>query len=647
MRQILLFSALLLSGIAAAQPAKYSTQDKKLIKQYEEALKLYDGRKNAEALQILGKLTTKSPTFAEPFMMRGQMFAESGKYPEAIADLEHVSKTYPNHYFRNYFYLGELYFLTADYKNALRCYTVFKQFPENDQLIFIKADLGIRSSAMAMKGILNPVPFDPVNLGPEVNSEFDEYYPVLTADGATLLFTRLLVNERKDHKQEDFFVSQLTNNQWTKAQPVKEINTATNEGAPTLSADGQILIFTACEMADGDWGPLRTGLGSCDLFYSQKTGDKWSQAKNLGSNINSGQWDSQPSFSADGKTLYYVRGKRSARGIVDKDVWQSTLDDTGQWSKSQKIKGKVNTSFEEESVLIHPDGKTLYFSSNGHPGFGGLDIFVSHMESDGSWGEPVNLGYPINTSNDENSLLVGPGGDIAYFASDRPGGLGGLDLYSFVFPESARPTAVSYAKGTVRDAQSFKKLEARFELIDLESGKQVIQSFSDPVSGEFLVSLPRGKQYALNVTRPGYLFYSHHFSLTNEDSREPYQLDVRLSKLEAGQKVVLNNVFFDSGKTDLKAESEAELNKLADFMNANPAMRVEIGGHTDDVGKEADNQKLSEGRAKAVRAFLVKKGIPEARLGAVGYGMSKPMVTNKTPEGRAQNRRTEFVILEM
>jgi len=645
MRYILLLSMLILSAQVHAQTAKYSTQDKKLIKQYEEALQLYDQRNNEEALKILGKLIAKNPTFAEPFMMRGQMLAETGKYDEAIVDLEHVSKTYPNHYFRNYFYLGELYFLKADYKNAMRCYAVFKQFPENDQLILIKADLGIRSAAMAMKGLENPVPFAPINLGSGVNSEFDEYYPVLTADGATLLFTRLLVNERKDHQQEDFFMSQLKDNVWIPCTSVKEINTGANEGAPTLSADGQILIFTACEAADGDYGPLRTGLGSCDLFYSQKTGVKWSQAKNLGSNINSGEWDSQPSFSADGKTLYYVRGKRSARGIVDKDIWQSTLDDNGQWSKARKIMGEVNTAFEEESVFIHPDGRTLYFSSNGHPGFGGMDIFVSHMEADGSWADPVNLGYPINTAADENSLLVGPTGNIAYFASDRPGGMGGLDLYGFELHDAVRPVAVSYAKGTVRDALSFKKLEAKFELIDLETGKQVIQSFSDPLTGEFLVSLPVGKNYALNVSRPGYLFYSYHFAMTANTNNEPYQLDVRLAKQEVGQKVVLNNVFFDTGSTELKPESEAELNKLADFMKNNATLRVEIGGHTDDVGKEVDNQKLSEGRAKAVKAYLEKSGITPERLTAVGYGMSKPMVTNKTPEGRAQNRRTEFVIM--
>jgi outer membrane protein OmpA-like peptidoglycan-associated protein/Tol biopolymer transport system component len=633
------------SMISAAQRVQYSTQDKKLIKAYEQSLQHYNRYELDKALAILNKLTAKNKTFAEPFMMRAQIYAETGKTREAISDLEHVTTTYPEYYHRNYFFLGELYFSLAEYHDALRNYLLLMQFPERDEMIVHKNDLGIRSCQFAMHSSKHPVPFKPENMGPGVNTDMDEYYPVLTADGNTLVFTRQLVDGR-GNKQEDFFVSSRSPEGWSKSKPIVEINTPMNEGAPTLSADGRVLIFTACEL-DGMWGGTRTGLGSCDLFFSRKTGDKWSDPRNLGPAINSTQWESQPSFSADGKTLYFVRGKRGPRGHTDSDIWQSTLGADGKWTKAERIPGKVNTPFNEESVFIHPDGKTLYFSSDGHPGLGGLDIFVSFLNDDGTWGEPVNLGYPVNTSGNENSLLVGPSGEIAYFASDREGGFGGLDLYQFEMPTAARPTPVTYTKGTVRDVFSFKKLEARFELIDLSTGKTVIESESDPVTGEFLVALPTGVSYALNVSRPGYLFYSHNFTLPKGMPDKPYELEVRLSKMEPGQKVVLNNVFFDTGLAELKPESRVELEKVAAMMKGNSGMKVEIGGHTDDVGKEKDNQILSENRAKAVRDFLIGLGVDSSRLTAVGYGMTKPIVTNKTPEGRAQNRRTEFMVVEM
>jgi outer membrane protein OmpA-like peptidoglycan-associated protein len=404
-----------------------------------------------------------------------------------------------------------------------------------------------------------------------------------------------------------------------------------------------ILIFTACEL-NGDWGQGRAGLGHCDLFFSQRQGTGWSAPENLGEKVNSFFWESQPSYASDGRTVYFVRGRKGQNGLDEQDIWVSRLGEDRSWGKPERLKGKVNTPYTEESVMIHPDGRTLYFSSDGHPGMGGLDIFVSYLDENGEWAEPINLGYPINTCNDENSLLVSASGEIAFFASDREGGFGDLDLYSFELPQHVRPVPVNYCKGKVYDKSSLKRLEAHFELIDLESGKLIVESYSDPLSGEFLVCLPEGKEYALNVNRPGYLFYSANVIPRNV-SKDGFSFDVPLQKIKAGSSIVLNNVFFDTDKSDLKPASKIELNKLVQFLSENPTLRVELGGHTDNIGSDADNLNLSERRAKAVVDFLVANGVTVDRLTAVGYGESKPLESNDTAEGRAKNRRTEFTIL--
>ena len=277
---------------------------------------------------------------------------------------------------------------------------------------------------------------------------------------------------------------------------------------------------------------------------------------------------------------------------------------------------------------------------------GGLDIFMSKIQPDGSWGEPTNLGYPINTHGNENSLLVGATGELAFFASDRDGGFGGLDLYSFILPEEYRPNRVTYTKGVVFDALSYKKLEARFEVIDLETGRVVCESYSNPKTGEFMVSLPVDKDYALNASREGYLFFSGNFSLKGLDDLEEHAMEVPMEKIKPGSKVVLNNIFFETASFLLRDQSTIELDKLAEFLLVNRTTRIEIGGHTDNVGGIDENQILSENRAMEVVEYLIGKGIETYRLVAKGYGESDPISDNDTEKGRAQNRRTEFMVIK-
>ncbi len=634
----------ILSCKAQLPPGEYSTKNKKAIALFESALKYYDARNDEKVQEELNKAIEKDPTFIEPHFLLAQIFTEASKWQDAINEYNKAFEINPKFDKKSYFLLANIEISIGKYADAKRDYEVFLKNininPDSREL----SEKQLDNCNFAIEAMKNPVPFDPKNMGEAINSGFDEYFPAITADDQTFLFTR---NNRTAEVplQEDFLVSKKTNAIWSPATLLGNgINTNGNEGAPSISADGQILFFIACAEIDNSYGPYRKGYGSCDIFYSQKVGSSWSRSYNLGPIVNSRNWESQPSFSADGKTLYFVSSRPG--GFGGADIWFSTLKDDGSWGMPVNIGNKINTAGKEESVFIHPDGKTLYFSSDGHVGMGKLDIYVVRKNENDEWGTPVNLGYPINTFNDENSLLVNGAGSLAYFASSRAGGLGGLDLYQFDLYNAARPVQITYVKGKVYDAKTKKPLGAHFELIDLATSKQVIVSDANSGNGEFLVTLPIDKNYALNVSQNGYLFYSANFALKElADKSKPFQMDVPMEPIDTGNVVELKNVFFETAKFDLKSESKVELNKLVSFLTLNKTLRIELGGHTDNVGDKKMNQLLSQNRAKSVLEYLVANGIDMKRLTYIGYGDTKPKVKNDTDENRAMNRRTEFKVI--
>ncbi len=625
---------------------KLSTSDKKAIVFFEEALKeyRYNQWENAE-INFLNALE-RDTNFTEAHLELGLLYGERKSYKKGINSLKKVVELDENQFPEAHYYIGLFSLNMALYKEAKQSLDKYLAFNVDDIKKKEKSERMLQQSEFALKNIDVKVEFNPINMGSAINSWNSEYYPCLTADDELLLYTRQIPsNQTISGTNEEFFVSKKHVNEWLDSKNLgTPINTLNNEGAPTLSVDGLLLIFTACPLY-GDYGPNREGFGSCDLFFSQKTGSRWSSPRNLGKPVNSKYWETQPSFSSDGRTLYFIRGKNVGYGIQDQDIYQTYLTDTG-WTKPVKLPHPVNTPGHEESVFIHPDGKTLYFASDGHPGFGGLDIFVTRKDEEGNWSIPENLGYPINTENDENSLMVNANGDIGYFASDRKGGYGGLDLYYFEMPESKRPDKVTFMKGLVIDAITKRPLLAKFELIDLKTGKTVIESYSNSGNGDFLVCLPSGKDYALNVSKDDYLFYSENFTLTNEENaNEPFIMDVPLVPIKEGSKVILKNVFFETNKFDLKPESKVELEKLISFLQSNPKVNIEIGGHTDNTGSKELNDTLSDNRAKSVYTYLIDHGMDAERLSYKGYGDEEPIADNETIRGKARNRRTEFKIV--
>ncbi len=498
----------------------------------------------------------------------------------------------------------------------------------------------IERAQFAASAVKNPVPFNPVSLGSGINTADMEYFPSLTADGSTMIFTRRVGLD------ENFYSSTFKDGIWEKAVPVDGVNTSQNEGAQAISPDGSWLVFTACNREkDGSQG-------SCDLYWSQLKNGAWTTPTPFSSAINSPDWEAQPTIGADNRTIIFC--KANSRDGSRISLWQTSRQQGGKWSKPEKLPEQINVGGRIIAPFLHPDGQTLYFASDSLPGMGASDLFFVRKQPDGSWGAPVNLGYPINTKGSEEMLVVSLDGKQAYFAANRSGGAGGLDIYSFEMPENARPRPVTYARARITDAVTGNPLTAKADFIDLKTGLSFVSSNSKS-DGTVLVCLPAGKSYALNVSKDGYLFYSENFDLLESaTAAKPFELDIALipfvtdtvtGEVKAMKKpIALRNVFFESGSSDLKPESASELDRLAELLDKNPLLKIQINGHTDNVGNDESNMVLSEKRAKAVYDYLVTRQINLQRLRFKGYGETKPIDSNDTPEGRSRNRRTEFEV---
>lgn len=628
-KYILLFSVLFFALVLQAQELPFSgTKNKKAEYYFGEALKTFQLQDYMKAQNFLDKAIAVDPNFIDAYMMLAEIKKDNEKYEEAIALYNKTVALNPD-FPMSYFGRSRCYFALNKYEEAFQDATKFMTFPDyyqkKDQISVVQ-----KNANFARKAVLSPFPFEPVNLGNMVNSMDNEYFPGITADEQVLIFTRL-VNGR----DEEFYKSSKVDGKYTFAQNMGyPINTERNEGTVSLSADGQYIFYTACNRPGAN--------GSCDLFLSKLDGSTWSEPINLGPPVNSASWESQPCLSFDGRTLYFSSNRPGGYG--ESDIWYTTFKN-GRWTPPVNAGPEINTSGDEQSPFIAKDDQTLYFNSDAHPGMGGVDLFFTRRAADGRWQTPVNLGYPINSYKDETCLVISSNGKDAFIAKEGADSRGGLDIYSFELYEAARPKKTGYAKGVVFDANTKKKLSAKVELIDLASGRTIIESYSNKVSGEFLVCLQGNKNYALNVSATGYLFYSENFSLQNQSAIDPLVLSVPLQPITPGAKIVLKNIFFDSDKFNLKEESKVELNKLVQFLGNNPAVKIEIGGHTDNTGDAVKNNALSANRAKAVKDYLVSTGVPAARLSSKGYADTQPIADNKTVEGRALNRRTEIKIM--
>ncbi|MFD2872236.1 OmpA family protein [Mucilaginibacter ximonensis] len=626
---ILTFLLLFLSGIAFAQQP-YSTTNQEAIKNYALANQAIDEHSFPEAIDLLQKAIKADDKFVEAHALLGNTLHLIKNNKAAINEFRKVIILNPNFSRAIYMKIADMEISEAQYPEAQAHLQKFMALPNNADADRAYAQKLLKDCIFAIDALQHPVPFKPINMGPNINTAADEYSPVSTADDKTIIFTRQIA------QNEDFYQANKVDNQWQKAVYLSDrINTPNyNEGSESVSQDGKFLFFTGCNRPDGK--------GRCDIYVTTKKNDDWGKPFSLSPPVNTSGWESQPSISADGRTLYFVSNRKGGYGGYD--IWKSTLTDKG-WSEPENLGPNVNTPNNEQSPFIHPDDSTLYFCSNGWPGMGNQDLFVSRLAKDGKWQVPKNLGYPINTNGDESGLSLTAGGAYAFFSSNKLDGYGGFDIYTFEMPPDLRPHMVTYVKGFVSDAKSHQPLEAAVEIIALENNHPVYRDFSSADKGDFLATITAGKNYGLNISKSGYLFYSDNFSLVGHTSSNPFFITALLEPIEIGNKVILKNIFFDTNKYQLQPDSRAELQKLIEFMELNPTVKIEISGHTDNVGNDELNQTLSENRAKSVYNFLISGKIDPSRMVFKGYGKTQPIASNDNDENRAKNRRTEFKII--
>lgn len=586
-------------------------------------------------------------------------------YLEKVAELDHEI------IFDLEYMLGVAYQFDMQFETAIGHFETYRNSLTVSELKFEqeRIEKHISECRVGIELVANPVNVFIDNVGSVINSDYPDYAPLISADESMMIFTSRRPNTTGNEIDptdnlyyEDIYISYREGGEWQPPQQFRgHINTSGHDATVGISPDGHKFFIYNGQKGNGD------------LFVCQARGNEWSKPEALSKEINTKFHEPSASFAPDGRTMYFVSNKEDDN-FGFHDIYKATLDEDGEWGNPQNLGPVINTPYEEESVFIHPDGRTLYFSSQGHNSMGGYDIFKSVMDENGNWSEPENIGYPINTPNHDLFFVLAGNGKRGYFSSSKEGGYGFQDIYVInfitekpliqsnednllasitqpmreqviereIYDESTRLTIL---KGLVYDSITKVPLQAKIEIVDNSTGTVIGTFETNSETGRFLVPLPSGKNYGIAVKSDGYLFHSENFDIPATQGYQEIYKEVPLLKIEPGARIVLRNVFFDTAKYNLRDESKTELNRLIELLNQYPQMRIEISGHTDNRASLEYNITLSKNRAKSVVNYLIEYGIDASRLEYEGYAYNQPIATNDTPEGRQLNRRVEFKIL--
>lgn len=605
-----------------------NAQDKKALNFFEKGEEAFLKRDNATAKEFFLRAIERYPDYALAYYKLGQIayssrdLGDAKKYFEKLLALEPENKSYV----LAYTFLGSEALKVNEYEKAKEFLSIALEKTREGTPAYRQLEKQILNCTYALEILEKPLVIEASPMPAVLNFKDMQYFPVFTADGAAIYYTA-----RTNGADEDIFISHKTDGTWSKPEGISDvINTDFNEGTCTISADGKTMVFTSC---DG-----RESLGSCDLFITRLGENGWSVPQNMGPNVNSPFWDSQASLSSDGKVIVFSSDRYG--GVGKKDLYVSTLGEMNEWGKARNLGKVVNTAKDEISPFLHANGKSLFFASDGHAGLGGYDLFLSN-KSGKSMTEPLNLGYPINDGSDQFALVISADGKQAFYTKEEGEK---VNMYQFDLPKELKeefdPTF--YLKGHVFDSESGVALAASIKLINLNT-KEVVSSFvADEKTGEYLAVLPFSGNFGLYVEHPSYFFKSLSFSFNTEAKKSNKELEIGLDKIDKEKIEVLSNIYFDEAKWDLKPESLVELSKLSELIWKNPSLKVEISGHTDDVGTAENNLALSQKRAQAVVDYLISEGLNKDNVTAKGYGESKPRASNKDEAGRSQNRRIEL-----
>jgi outer membrane protein OmpA-like peptidoglycan-associated protein len=645
--------------------------DKEAIKNYENGIdkKKY---KKEERLAFLEKALEIEPEYPAANFAYAQekivtIKLRGGTYDPIIPYMQKVVEKCPKLHSDPYYYLGFAYYEKENYPETIKYLEQFVNFNDDDDTKFAKDyDEKLAQSkelikySKIYKNIAdlrnNPVPFDPNPIN-DVCTEQDEYLPIISPDNNLILFTRRLPFTSKnqtpgmssDKLIEVFSVSKrISENKFEVGgpMPTPPFNKNENEGGATISIDNKHLFYTICK----DEGGAQM---NCDVYYSDLVDGKWTEVQKVEGVNDKVDWDSQPSIAADGKSLYFGSDRKGGYGGID--IYKSVRDETGKWSPPENLGPTINTSGNDKTPFIHSDSETLYFSSDGQPGFGGYDIFYSKKDDDGKWREPKNIGYPINTEADDLGFFAGLDGKYGYFASNKREKVkgrskGGWDIYSFELYKEARPEEVRFVKGTLKTETGEALTGAKVEIKSSESKKET-DVVVDTSTGEYaaIVNIRKKEDFILTVKKDGYAFNSQVVSVKNDtmSAMKPVKIDFEVKPIEVGKNYILNNIYYATNSAELKKESMIVIEEFVQFLKDNPTIKIEIHGFTDNVGSDESNIQLSNERAFTVYDKLQSRGIDKSRLAEYkGFGKANPIASNDTEAGRAKNRRTEFVIIE-
>lgn len=611
---------------------------------FKDGGKYYKHARYDEAIKKFNEALKYNNRSDKAWFYLAMSFKRNKQPQQAAIAFEKLRGVNPNYNPAFYFEGGEVFVELNRLSRAERYFETFlKKFPDRpkntmrrheakNRLAYAQKSREVREQANTSS--------DPV-LVSQLNSSSNDYAPQVNPVGTRLYFTSVRQggfdnvqdSSRANHYGEDIYVSNLENNTWSQPRMLPEpINSINDDFGSAFTGDGQTMVYVRCGGKES--------VGNCDLYITTLDGTTWSEPVNMGNVVNSKDWESQPTISSDGTRIIFTSSRDGGYGGAD--LYMTEINHLGDWGIPQNLGGRINTPLSDNSPFLAADGKTLYYATSGHPGQGGADIFYSVFEN-GKWATPINLGAPINSSGEDKNFSISGSGK-AYFSSSRNSD--SYNIYETELPDYLKPKPTAVIEGVVSNANTSEPLGALVLIEDIDTGELIAINKSNTESGEYLVVLPAGRNYSVSASKDGYFFYSQSFDLPKDTTYQEITKDIGLEPIEKGTKVVLNNIFFESGRAELKPISYVELNKAAELLENNGSMVIEVGGHTDNLGSEDSNLRLSQARANAVVEYLKLAGIEETRLQAKGYGESTPIADNATNEGRKTNRRTEFVIVE-
>lgn len=620
--------------------------------------------KQKEAQGLLENAIKIEPKFVDAYYKLAEMYyRHAAKIPYDTNNIRKLESYYNKaetyflkvielcpsfNYYTTFYYLGDFYYATRDFEKAGFYLHTFLKYNEESKELVNKTHKMLVNVDYYLGLINNPVPFNPKPLA-DVCTSYDEYLPLISPDEELLIFSRRIIrfpNTSHEKSEEKLNLSMRlwedsTGFVFSKGRPMLEpFNDGRNQGGATISIDNNHIFITVCEFERANY----TSYKNCDIFTSNRVNGNWTNLKRMSTRINgAGTFEGMPSITADGKTLFFASVREGGYGGLD--IYKSKKNDNGIWGQAQNLGPVINTEGDEKTPFIHSDSQTLYFSTNGIFGLGGFDIFYAQYRGHGQWSKPINMGYPINTANDEIGMMVSANGKKVFFSSRSLNENGNWDIYTADLYETARPKKVLFLKGKLYDDKGGKITKARVELKSIQT-EELTEGVVDEYSGNYAVAVPvkKGENFIMTAKKKGYFFKSVYINPETGKFDPPTTVDFKIEKIEKGKPVILNNVNFETGSSKLNEVSKAELNRLIEFLKENAKLKIALYGHTDNLGETEFNIQLSIRRTRTVKDYLLSKGINSGRISYKGFGEKRPIASNNTALGRSLNRRVEFIV---